>query len=176
MSMNETIYGIWNTTVGGNSFSLTPGLSFGNYPSSESPAMAFDGNITTKYTTFGFCTINNNTVNCGINTGFYFTPKRGSSLIVSLQFYAANDIPSRDPMTVTLEGSNSANSSLIYGSSWTLIYSGPSGLAIDPGRYGAGQIQNFSNTVRYTSYRLLVTSIRSASSAVQYSEVRLQAY
>lgn len=49
---------------------------------------------------------------------------------------------------ITFEGSNQPTSSLNLGSSWTLVYSGLSGLATDSGRFACGQPQLFpSNTV-----------------------------
>jgi hypothetical protein len=46
--------------------------------------------------------------------------------------YSYNSLPARDPMTITIEGSNQPSSVLLFGSNWTLIYSGTSGFDSDP--------------------------------------------
>ena len=90
---------------------------------------------------------------------------------------AGNDQPPRDPLTVTIEGSNEPTSALILGSSWTLIYNGSTGLDTDPGRYNFGVIQNLTNNlVWYKSYRFLFISKRNSSDAIQYGEVELYGY
>lgn len=86
-------------------------------------------------------------------------------------------IPERDPLTITIEGSNQSISALMLGSSWTLIYNGSTGLNPDPGRNNSGIIQNMSNnTSWYTSYRILVTSKRHISDAVHFGEIELLGY
>ena len=175
----ETYYGIWNTIAGGDSTPASPGSGVGNYYPIEQPYMAFDGVDPTIYTNFGYCTYGSFRCDCGINTGVYFTPTRGLSSIQSFRFKTAGDIPPRDPMTVTLECSNASSSLLTQGSSWTLIYNGTSGLEdIDPvpDRYTFGTMKYLSNTLWCLSYRILVTSIRSDSDAVQYSELELMGY
>lgn len=99
------------------------------------------------------------------------------SITLGFQICTPGSIPNRDPMTITFEGSNQPNSLLNLGSSWTLIYSGPSGLATDPGRLACGTPQLFpSNTVWYSSYRFLVTSKRGSDSSTWYSEIQLIGY
>jgi hypothetical protein len=92
---------------------------------------------------------------CGLNTGFYRTPQRGASLIIGLQICTSLSAPARDPLTITFEGSNQPASVLDFGSSWILIYSGPSGLATDPGRLACGLLLLFpSSTVWYSEIEL----------------------
>ncbi|CAF1071957.1 unnamed protein product [Rotaria sp. Silwood1] len=113
----------------------------------------------------------------GVGTGFYVTPAiSNASITISLLFATANDSPNRDPITVTLEGSNA--NALDNGSSWTLIYSGSTGIShtADPGRMVYVTRQNFSNTIAYRSYRLLVTSQRAPEWGVQYSEAQIIGY
>jgi hypothetical protein len=168
---------VWNTTAGGNSTPSTVGLGIGNYYTGQTPICACDNNINTVYTDFGPCTNIGNTMTCGLNTGFYWTPQRGPSLIIGLQICTAAGLPARDPITITFEGSNQPNSSLNLGSSWALLYSGPSGLATDPGRVACGIPQLFeSNSIWYSSYRFLVTSKRGNDSSTWYSEVQLIGY
>lgn len=110
---------------------------------------------------------------CGVNTGFYLTLLQGSTFFRGLMVCTANVNSQRDPITITVEGSNSASAALTLGSSWTLLYNGPSGLAVDPGRSTCGPIQYFtSNMGSYASYRFLVTAKRGADSSTSYSEIK----
>lgn len=129
-----------------------------------------------KYTSFGSCTAVSMAMSCGLNTGFYRTLPRGASLIIGFQICTPGSTPARDPITITLEGSNQPASVLPLGSSWSLIYSGSSGLAIDPGRLSCGIPQLFSNSIWYLSYRFLVTSKRGSDSSTWYSDVLFIGY
>ncbi|CAF4074563.1 unnamed protein product, partial [Rotaria sordida] len=175
---NEIIYGLWNTTAGGSSSLSIPGNSIGTYNPTQTPQHVFDQNNITKYTSYGIC--NQSAIyssRCGANTGLYLTLQRGGSLLTGIRFYTANGLPERDPMTITVEGSNQPSSALLLGSSWTLMYNGSSGLNSDPGRYRLGVTETISNNVvYYKSYRLLITSIRNISNAAHYSEVELLGY
>ena len=168
------MFGLWNTTAGNDGTQAIPGNCMGCYPAAETPARGFDGNISTKYLNFGHC--NGSSVSnifCGVNTGFHVTPATGPSVIRSLRLCTANDHSPRDPLTMTLEGSSLNGSALFLASSWTLIYNGSTGLAPDPGRGTYGVLQTFSNSIAYVSYRILMTSKRSSSNSIQYSEIRL---
>ena len=82
--------------------------------------------------------------------------RRGSSLLLDLQFCTGNDLQNRDPFTITIEGSNQAPSLLTLGSSWTLIYNGSTGLQPFTNRYTCGAILSVpNNSVWYSSYRIL---------------------
>lgn len=166
---DETPFGIYETVAGGNSSASTSGRGTGNYPSDENPSNVFDNDASTKYLNFGSCGY----YDAGLRTGLYFTLKRGLSLVTGLRFYTANDCSDRDPLTVTLEGSNQPAELLPLGSSWSLIYEGPSGLETDPGRMRRGVKQSFPNSIPYASYRLLITEKRGQESAVQYSKFQL---
>ena len=168
-------YAIWDTVAGGDSRPSEPGNDIGDYVDYEQPYKAFDGVKENIYTNFGYCASGDFGSNCGINTGIYFIPSRGLSSIQSFRFMTAGDLPPRDPITVTLECTNET-SSLTLGSSWTLIYSGTSGLDVDPGRYEYGIMQYLSNTLWCLSYRILTTSKRGDSNAVHYSELELMGY
>ncbi|CAF1068284.1 unnamed protein product [Rotaria sordida] len=172
---NETVYGLWNTIAGGNSTLSTPGSSIGNYNPNETPDRVFDQNSTTKYNSYGACNVTfGNAPQCGLNTGLYLTLQQGALLLTGIRFRTANSLPERDPIKITVEGSNRPSSALLLSSSWTLIYNGSCGLDSDPGRYSLGVTEIISNNVvPYDSYRLLITSKRNLSSAVQYSEVEL---
>jgi hypothetical protein len=172
---DDPIFGVYNTTAGQS----TGGFNGRYSVPAEEPSMAIDGLLSTKYLNFG----NNgsgsaNLSQPGINTGFYVTPNiSNASVACGLLFGVAADSPERDPITVTLEATNST--ALNSSSSWTLIYSGPTGIdpVIVPNRSTYATLQVFSNTIAYQNYRLLVTSQREGySNAVQYSEAQIMGY
>lgn len=170
----DPIVGLYNTTAGAST-----GGKNGRYSNSTGfPAKAICNLTSTKYLNLGgngdaFVVATAS----GVGTGFYVTPTiSDSSIATSLLFATGNDAPNRDPITVTLEGSNL--DTLDDGSNWTLIYNGPTGISptTDPGRQTYVAQQNFSNTIAYKSYRLLVTSQRGSEWAVQYSEAQIIGY
>jgi hypothetical protein len=166
---NDPVFGVCNTTVGGDSTpSNVSGSNQCNFYPGESPGNAIDSNYLTKYTNFGNGTISTSSITQGCYTGFYVTPSNGPSVIQAVQFATGNDYPDRDPITITIEGTNLPL--LTIGSSWILIYSGTSGLDNDPGRYSLGVQQTFNSTISYNSYRLLIITKRASGIAVQYSE------
>lgn len=174
VSVNGTITGVWKTVIGGNSTTATSGA--GQYLSTEGPAQGCDNTLSTKYLNFGSCGSFILNITCGVNTGLYLKLQRGSSLVTGLQLCTAGDWADRDPMAVSLEGSNLPGTALPLGSSWALLYNGMSGLQTDPGRNTCGRLQSLNNTTYYTSYRFLVLSKRSSGDSVQYSEIRLYGY
>ncbi|UJR20289.1 hypothetical protein I4U23_023420 [Adineta vaga] len=167
-----SIYGIFNTTIGSSSSASTSGIGPGRYPVSDIPSNAFDHNVTTKYGNPGPCFSSQILITCGLNTGVYFELLQ-SLVIKRLQICTGDDFPERDPFIVSLEGSNQTGTSLILGSSWSLIYNGTSGLQTDPGRRLCGVLQSFNNSISYKSYRFLVSDKRAAYNNVQYSELYL---
>lgn len=113
---------MWNTTAGGDSEPATSGDNVGNFPPKEPPVDAFDNILTTKYTHYGSCHRDaTESLTCGVNTGIYVTLRRDPSVLVAIQLCTANDHPNRDPLTITVEGSNQIPSSLAFGPSWRLI-------------------------------------------------------
>jgi hypothetical protein len=170
-SAGDPITGLYNTTAG-----EATGAKDGRYSGShENPPKAIDRNITTKYFNHGGRGgYGTPVVAPGVGTGFYVTPRASNaSVAVALRFATANDRVARDPLGVTLEGTNATN--LDLGSSWRLIYNGSTGISVTPilSRLTYGIQQNFSNTVAYRSYRLLITAQRGTDDAVQYSEVEI---
>ncbi len=156
-SIEAAVAGGDSTLVGGNM-------------GGEGAAKAIDGNLASKYLNFGI-----NDFTRGIDTGFYITPVYGASMIGGVAFATANDNPGRDPLTITIEGSN-ATTDLTLRANWTMIYSGPSGLLTDPNRQTWGPMQTFANSASYTSYRVLVTERRALladENSVQYSEAQV---
>jgi hypothetical protein len=171
------VFGVWNTTTGQNSITATAGYNMGNYVPVETPTFAFDRNVSTKYLSFGICNDSTWKIDCGLNTGFYLTPKRGSSLLMIIQICTANDYENRDPLTMTVEGSNQTSSALTIGSSWSLIYNRTSGLGSSTNRHTYGlKIPIANNSIWYSSYRLLITSKYGIENSVQYSEIELRGY
>jgi hypothetical protein len=174
----DPITGIWQTVAGGNSTLALggPNHDAGHYPDGEPPPAAIDNNFAspngTKYLNFGNGNEGQSSATQGTGTGFFVTPSAGKSIVTGFRIAAANDAPERDPLAITLEGSN-ALSGLDQGSNWSLIYSGVSGLATDPGRFIFGPEVDFINAVPYSSYRLLVTQQRGVANSVQYGEVEL---
>ena len=198
--INDSIIGLWNTSAGDDSKLSGPSSDSdaaaviqaaifaaggggnalpGKYNLNEIPEDALDRNENTKYTSYGFCNGNPQIKNmaCGINTGFHLTLGSHESLLTAFRFRTANDYPERDPLHITIEGSNENPTSLTSGSSWTLIYNGPSGLNNIKSRCWFGITMKLSNNFDwFTSYRILVNGKRNSSSAVQYSDVELLGY
>ena len=176
-SLNSVV-GLWNTIAGRNGSSSTPGWSTSNYPPNETPVNVFDCDSSTKYTSFGTYYSNGTSgTDCGLRTGLHFTIRPYPALLTAFRFATANDVPERDPMTITIEGSNERASDLFLGSSWSLIYNGSTGLENATTRLTFGTMQQVPNNwAWYSSYRLLATSKRSNNIAVQYSTLELYGY
>ena len=163
--------------AGGNSTAATLGSGSNQYPSNgEKPFKGCDNDVTTKSLNFGPCNAGIGSAGplCGLDTGIYIIPTRSASLAVGLQLCTGDDAPERDPITITLEGSNAASvGNLILGSSWTLTYNGTTGLDVNPNRTFCGPIVRFPNTVWYKSYRMLITAKRADATCTQFSEFKL---
>lgn len=170
---SETVYGICNTIAHGNSIVGSARNIRCHYPEDQPPQRAMDCSVSTKYVNFGACSGGNISTECGLNSGFYFTNSRGASLLKQFRFCTANDAPERDPISISIEGSNATGNALVYGSNWTSIYVGPSGLSSITTRLTCGDSITVNPTAYYSSYRLLVTEKRAISNCVQYSEVSL---
>lgn len=166
----DAIVGVAATLGSATSNASTVGTVAGanNYPAAESPASAIDNSNGpgSKYLNFA-----------KTGVGFIVTsPAHGPQTVVTgLHFFTANDAPERDPLTVTIEGTNSANATTTLNSTWTAIYNGVTGLSTDPGRNSAGPAVSFSNTLAFSSYRVLVSSVRNTGTAnsVQIGEIEL---
>jgi hypothetical protein len=163
--------GFWQASPGGNATASTAGGAAGQYPSTQSPALAIDGGVSTKYLNFG--NAGGSSATKGVGTGFYVTPANGPTLVTGIQVATANDFPNRDPLTVSVEGTN-AGGNFNSGATWTLIADNVNlGIGTDPGRQTFGPVVRFANTTAYTSYRVIIRSQRGADSAVQYAEMNL---
>jgi len=164
----DAVQGVKLTLNGGPTTFAVNG-DYGGDGAQEPPANALDGDSDSKY----FCHAQNVTKAPGVDTGLLITPKIGLSIVTGLQFYTANDMPDRDPMTVTLEGSNDPQATTEGFKDFRLIYEGTSGLDSDPDRGNDGVQIVFPNTLAYKTYRLLITKTRATTDATQYGEVIL---
>jgi len=169
-SPGAPIVGVAATPGSATSTAATIGTAAGvnNYPAAESPDKAIDNDTPTasKYLNF-------QKTNAGFITTL--TTNGPQATLSGLRFTAGNDAPERDPATVVIEGTNAANPTVTLNSAWTQIYSGPSGLAVDPGRNLPGTTVTFPTSAAYSSFRVLVTGVRTDASAnsFQFNEIEL---
>jgi len=171
LTPGDTIAPLKQTTKGRSNVLAEAGDFGGTSSNDEQAANAIDGNLGTKY----FNKAQNDDGSAGVDTGLVVTPHLGATVVTGIQFATANDMPDRDPLTITLEGSNATDADKAKGKGFTLIYKGPSGLTKDPGRSNWGQVIAFANTGSYKTYRVLITQVRGGDNAdaTQFSEVKL---
>ncbi|CAF0974474.1 unnamed protein product [Rotaria sp. Silwood1] len=176
---NETVYAIWNTMAGGDSSPKLTGEIVGTYYPGNSPETLFDSNMTTEYTNYGSCSIgySSMSITCGENTGWYLS--LGNSFFSLVAFYVGTNTnyPQRDPLTITIEGSNLHGDELTFGRSWTLIYNGSTGLVSNLGRSTLGALEIIQNfPIPFANYRVLVTSKRGIEICTSYTEFMMIGY
>ncbi len=109
-------------------------------------------------------------------TGFIVTPSVGQTVVIGLGMESANDSPDRDPLDVTIEGSNDDPSTVTNWNSgnWTLITEIPS-VPIFSNRYEFQYIY-FPNEQPYREYRWTVLKTAGPSTCcMQIAEVQLLA-
>ena len=137
-----------------------------DYPGNEEPFRILDGNPNTKYLNFG-----------RTNSGFIVTPAAGASVADSFRFTTANDFPDRDPSGYEIYGTNdpitSTDNSAGDQENWTLLDSGNLMLPLD--RFTEGDLISFTNTDEYSSYRVVITSLRDElmANSAQYADFQL---
>ncbi|HYE14708.1 MAG TPA: choice-of-anchor Q domain-containing protein [Pyrinomonadaceae bacterium] len=156
-------------TAGDNSSTLSnEGTSLSEYPPGQSPDKAIDNDATAGSKYLNFAETGSGLIVTALTNG-------PQTVVSGFRVATAEDAPERDPVTVTLEGTNDPGATETFNSAWTLLYSGPSGLSTDPGRNTFGTQINFTNTTAYRSYRFLVTGVRNAAAAnsMQFSELEL---
>jgi len=132
--------------------------------------------LNSEYTNQGTCnsSVSSESITCGTNTGLYFTLSSEPIIPIGFSFGTNTQYSQRDPLTITIEGSNLNGSALTLGSSWTLIYNGNSGLLSDPGRSAWGTFQTLGSvSISFQSFRVLVTSKRGLETCASYSEFSL---
>ena len=141
-------------------------VSESTYPNNEQPLRILDGNPNTKYLNFG-----------KENSGFIVTPAAGKSVVDSFMFTTANDFPERDPSGYEIYGTNdpiaSTDNSAGDLENWTLLDSGNLLLPLD--RLTDGDLVTFTNTDEFSSYRVVITSLRDGpnSNSTQYADFQL---
>jgi hypothetical protein len=166
-----SVGGFWQAAPGGTATASTAGSAAGQFPGNQTPSLAVDQDASTKYLNFG--NAGGASTTKGVGTGFYFRAAAGPTLVTGVQVATANDFPTRDPLTVSIEGTNATNN-FTAGATWTLIADNVNlGIDADPGRQTFGPVTRFANTTAYTSYRVIVRSQRGADTAEQYAEMNL---
>jgi len=132
--------------------------------------LAIDGNINNKYFNSGQDADGFNPR--AFNTGLQITPHGDHAPVTPAQFATANDMPDRDPLKVSVEGSDDPN-----GGNFVLLYQGSTGLEKVTGRGQWGPVATFDNTKTFKLYRILVTETRGDNAdAVQFAELRLGSF
>ena len=143
----------------------------GDWPGAETPDLAIDDDVATKYLHFkGDFDPNEGP------TGFQVTPAVGPTIVTELTLTTANDVPGRDPTAFALYGSNDG-----IDGPYELIASGDvvdfAGEAEWP-RFTKNETPiTFDNDVAYTNYQVLFTAIRGpvgdSVNSMQIAEVEL---
>lgn len=169
----DPIYGV--AAAPGDTFSNFLGGG-SNYPAGEAPAKAIDGivlpyNQGNKYLNFS-----------KTNVGFIVVPAMGPTKLTSVRMATANDAPDRDPMTITIEGTNDPFSTYlgVFSANWTMVYNGSAGIDAlttndAAGRNVWGNMMPINGAGIFSYYRVLITTIRSAATtnSMQFSEIEM---
>ena len=136
-----------------------------DWPGGESPPLAIDDNVSTKFLHFKGETQ---------PTGIRVTPSTPGTIVGGLSFTTANDAPERDPIAYELYGSNSS-----INGPYTLIHRGEiadfkGAVAWQRQTKNTTPIQ-FPNGTPYTHYQLLITAVRNPGGAnsMQVAEIEL---
>jgi O-glycosyl hydrolase len=160
-----------DVTAPGDALKAVP--NDGDWPGNETPPMAIDDNVTTKYMHFkGDFDPDPGTG----GTGFRVTPSVAQTIVFGLTFTTANDLAGRDPVAYRLSGSN-----VSIDGPYTLIAEGDI-VDFDQATAWPRHTKNetpifFPNETAYDHYELLLTAIRGGSgqwiTGMQIAEVEL---
>ncbi|RPJ26306.1 MAG: hypothetical protein EHM35_14985, partial [Planctomycetaceae bacterium] len=137
----------------------------GDWPANESPNLAIDDDINTKFLHFKGQTQ---------PTGFQVSPSTGSTIVTGLTLTTANDAPERDPVTFELSGSNAG-----IDGPYALIARGDvvdfAGATSWPRFTKNATPITFPNKEAYMHYQLVFMRVRDAAGAnsMQIAEVEL---
>jgi hypothetical protein len=135
-----------------------------DWPAAESPDLAFDDDVTTKYL---------HRKGGAMATGYQITPMVGSTIVTAVTLTTANDAGNRDPITFELSGSNTG-----IDGPYEVIAAGDvvdfAGEAEWP-RFTQNETAiEFQNAASYTHYQILFPTLRGESEALmQIAEVEL---
>jgi len=183
LTLFDSIVALCNTVPRGNSIQnpIDIGSEACQSPhSGQIVRVILDGNLKSVHVNFGYYNEDVQLEMKGMGTGFIVVSRSGRfSVIRAFQFGTGPDRPNRDPITITIEGSQFNNmADLQMGSSWNLVYYGWTGINMtnDPGRSVYGHLQTIVNTCPYKAYRVLIASQRGVDNSVQYSEVQFFGY
>ena len=173
--MPGTVYAVYNTFAGGSNTlaSASATIDVGIYRTADPPTNLFDGSLTSRFSSSGNSTGGSNYY-AGLNTGFYVTLAQCNPVLIGFRFAYSYQYPERDPLTVTIEGTDCSDVELC--TSWMLLYNGSTGLDTGSEVANYGDYQAITNSDIYKSYRFLVTSKRNRSNYVTYNEVQLFGY
>ncbi len=137
----------------------------GDWPGAESPPLAIDDDVNTKFLHFKGETQ---------PTGFQVTLSAGATVVTGLTLTTANDAVERDPIAFELSGSNTS-----IDGPYSLIASGsvPDFDQASPWpRFTINETPiTFANNTAYKHYQLLFTAVRNpaAANSMQIAEVEL---
>jgi F5/8 type C domain len=135
-----------------------------DWPAAESPDLAIDDSTATKYL---------HRKGGSMATGLQIAPVVGSTVVTGLALTTANDVPTRDPITFELSGSNAS-----IDGPYELIAAGEvadfTGEADWP-RFTRNETPiEFENTVAYAYYQIVFPTLRGESETLmQIAEVEL---
>jgi len=134
----------------------------GDWPAAETPELAIDNNVNTKYL---------HRKGGAMPTGFQVTPAAGATIVTGLTFTTANDVPTRDPISFELSGSNTG-----IGGPYELIAAGDivdfAGATAWPRFTKNATVITFDNDVAYTNYQIVFPTLRGESETLmQIAEV-----
>ncbi|UJR32344.1 hypothetical protein I4U23_019807 [Adineta vaga] len=165
---------LWNTAIGGISELATEATSgVGTYLTSQGPDKLFDSSFTTRYSSRGDSNVTGSNTNAGLNTGFFFTIARCQTKLDKFRI-APGTVSGSDPTYVIIEGTSC--SSALNCTSWTPLYSGPSGLGTITNRSSFGDLISIATPQAFASYRFTAIIKRAVSAYVSYSEIELYGY
>ena len=129
----------------------------------ESPDLAIDGNVDTKFLMFR-----------STNTGLLASPQAGAARVNTLTFWTANDFPERDPATYQVFGFTNriTQTSGTLPLNATLLANGTLTL---PANRKSGPVQvSFNNSTAYASYLVVFPTVKNSpsTSMTQISELQ----
>ena len=106
--------------------------------------------------------------------GLIVTPHRGQTVVHSFQIATANDVPTRDPVTYQIYGTNDAiqsadNSDGNGGENWTLISSGT--LTLPGTRDTMSAPMSITNSTGYNSYKVVFPDNAGSGVGMQIDEI-----